>query len=505
MNNDSQPEWREIAKAVNRDVSARISSVDSEPAGGAIRLPNPADGGAGLDYRASSVEQVDAAVDAARDKSGGAIWWTLPAAARRASLLTLANLIESNAVSLGVQDCLDIGKPISSAVMEAHIAASMCRHFGELADKIYTGQIAPSDPGSSAMHIRKPRGVVGAIVPWNFPIINAVLKLAPALAAGNSVVLKPSELSPGSAQLLARLCDEAEIPPGTVSFVPGDGSTGAAIARHAGIDMLTFTGSTNTGKALMRAAGESTLKPLLLECGGKSPEIVFDDVKGLDINAVAQAIVAGSMANQGQLCVARSRLYIQDSLYDELLQDIANILEATVPGDPLDPATQFGPLASAAQADRVMGLVNGGVKEGANLIVDGRSTSGPNNSGCYVGPSLFVDVNQSMDIVREEIFGPVLCVSRFSTEEEAVRLANASEYGLAATVWTTDLARSQRMIQSIETGGLQIRATAEQRFGAGWGREGEPYGQSGFGVEGGQLGVNSYTRVQWVQVDVPTS
>ena len=503
MNDEPQTDWRRLAAEADRKVAASIAAEAESPDGSSIQLTNPADGGQGLDYAGASEVQVDKAVRAARDPALGAQWWSMPAVARRACLLKLADLMDANAANLAIQDCLDIGKPISSAAMEGHIAASMCRHFGELADKLYSGQLAPSDPGSSAMHVRKPRGVVGAIVPWNYPVINATLKLAPALAAGNSLILKPSELSPGSAQILVRLCNEAGIPPGTVNYLPGDGVTGAALARHAGVDMLTFTGSTETGKALMRAAGESAIKPLLLECGGKSPELVFEDVRDLGVDAIAGAIVAGAMANQGQLCVARSRLYVQETLYADLVAAIAGILENITPGHPLDPSTTFGPLASPAQFARVNEFVKSGVAEGATVVVDGRGGEAPNSSGCYLAPTLFSDVTSSMRLVQEEIFGPVLSVFSFSTEDEAVGLANATNFGLAATVWTCDLARAHRLMQRIETGGLLIRSTAEQRFGAGWGREGEPYRQSGFGVEGGQMGVYSYTRVQSVQVDFP--
>ncbi|MDH5617636.1 MAG: aldehyde dehydrogenase family protein [Gammaproteobacteria bacterium] len=501
MDNHAQIDWAAEAAATERSTRVFIGASDQEPNGTRIKLQNPADGQAGLDYRGSSERQIDEAVKVARDSQGGGRWWNMPAAARRACLVRLSELMTQNAATLAIHDCMDVGKPISLAQTEAHIASSMCLYFGELADKLYAGRIAPSDPGSNALQVRKPRGVVAAIVPWNFPIINATLKLAPALAAGNSVLLKPSELSPGSAQILVGLCLEAGMPPGTVSFLPGDGGVGSALAHHAGVDMLTFTGSTATGKALMRAAGDSTIKPLLLECGGKSPELVFEDARHLGVNALASAIIGGCMANQGQLCVARSRLYVQESLYDELVTEIRSQLEAMKPGVPLDAATTFGPLASPNQLSRVLELIESGVNDGANLLVDGREASRPNDGGCYLAPSLFANTDPSMRIHREEIFGPVLSVASFANEAEAVELANSTDYGLAATAWTTDLGRSQRLIRKIETGGLQIRSTADQRFGAGWGREGEPAGQSGFGIEGGQLGVYSYTRVQWIQFD----
>ena len=472
MNTNKQIDWVAEAAATERSTRVLIGDSGREPGGTRITLHNPADGQAGLDYRGSSQAQIDETVSLARDPQGGARWWSMPAAARRACLVRLSELMAQNAARLAIHDCMDVGKPISSAQMEAHIASSMCLYFGEIADKLYAGQIAPSDPGSNALQVRRPRGVVAAVVPWNFPVINATLKLAPALAAGNSVLLKPSELSPGSAQILAGLCLEAGIPPGTVGFLPGDGTVGSALAHHAGVDMLTFTGSTATGKALMRAAGDSTIKPLLLECGGKSPELVFEDARHLGVDALASAIIGGCMANQGQLCVARSRLYVQESLYDELVSEICSQLKAMRPGLPLDTTTTFGPLASPNQLSRVLELIDSGVNDGASLLLDGRKADRPNDGGCYLAPSLFADTDPSMRIYREEIFGPILSVASFATEAQAVEFANSTDYGLAATAWTTDLGRAQRLISKIETGGLQIRSTAEQRFGAGVGARG---------------------------------
>lgn len=499
----TQSDWSIKAQALDRSVALRIASETVQPAGNEVNTIDPADGSGGLRYRGADAAQADRAIAVARDPGGGARWWSMPEAARRGCLIALADLVEQHAEQLGLHDCRDIGKPITAAVMEAHVAASLCRYFGEMADKLYAGQSVPTDPGSFAINVRKPRGVVAAITPWNYPIINAVLKLAPALAAGNSVILKPSELSPGSASHLVKLCDEAGIPSGTVGFLPGDGETGSFLARHTGVDMVTFTGSTATGKALMLAAGDNALKPLLLECGGKSPEIVFDDVRDLGVQVVAQAVVAGAMANQGQLCVARSRLYVHASLHDELVDAIASVLRETAPGHPLDSTTTYGPLASPAHLERVREYIDAGESAGATLAVDGRAVAGPADGGCYLGPTLFADIAHDMRIMQEEIFGPVLCVSPFSDETEAVRFANGTPYGLAATVWTQDLGRSHRMTSRIRTGKLHIRATAEQRFGAGWGQESEPYRQSGFGVEGGQAGVLSYTRLQSVQVDFP--
>nr|XP_061804786.1 betaine aldehyde dehydrogenase-like [Nerophis lumbriciformis] len=503
--NTSPPPMDWTAEAADADRSIHLSIGGEPVAGGGatIALDNPADGETGLRYSGASPEQVDQAVALAADPERGAAWWSTPPAMRGQCLQKLAELMTKNASTLALMDCMDVGKPISATQMEPHIAASMCRHFGELADKLYAGQVAASDPGCSAYHVRKPRGVVAAIVPWNYPLINATLKLAPALAAGNSVVLKPSELSPSSALLLTRLCSDAGIPPGTVSCLPGDGVTGAALAEHPGVNLISFTGSTATGKQLLQAAGRTSLKPLMLECGGKSPELVFADIKTLGLDSVAAAIVGGCMQNQGQLCVARSRLFVERPIYAEMLQALAVAMGQMKPDHPLESATGFGPLATAGQRDRIIGFITRGLADGARLLVDGRQQAGPNSNGFYLGPTLFADVDSTMGIMAEETFGPLLMVAPFDSETQAIELANSTDYGLAATAWTCDLGRTHRLIDAIETGNLQVRATAEQRFGAGWGRESEPHRQSGFGVEGGQLGVYSYSRVQSVQIDYP--
>ncbi len=504
MNPSNQPpDWSDLAANLDRQPLLQIGAEEVAGDGNPIATVNAANGDPGFTYLGAGDQQVDAAIACARNPEQGARWWALPAPARSECLQKLADLISENARKLALHDSLDVGKPISAAQMEPHIAASMCRYFGQLADKLPSGRLAPSDPGSSAWHVRRPRGVVAAIVPWNYPLINATLKLAPALAAGNSVILKPSELSPGSAGELVKLCHEAGIPPGTVSCLPGDGTTGSALARHAGVDLISFTGSTHTGRKLLQAAADNALKPLMLECGGKSPELIFEDVSQLGIEAVAMAVVMGCMQNQGQLCVARSRLFVERSIYPQMVEAVSSIMAQMIPADPLRPDTQFGPLASPNQIKRIAALVDTGIADGAALVVDGRKYATAPSKGCYFGPTLFTEVTSEMAIMKEEIFGPMLLMAPFESEEHAVTLANDTDYGLAATAWTTNLGRAHRLMQRIHTGNLQIRATAEQRFGAGWGREGEPCGQSGFGVEGGQLGVESYTRVQSIQVDFP--
>jgi gamma-glutamyl-gamma-aminobutyraldehyde dehydrogenase len=344
----------------------------------------------------------------------------------------------------------------------------------------------------------RPRGVVGAITPWNFPLINACLKLGPALAAGNTVVLKPSELSPRSTLLLAKIASEAGIPNGVINVVPGNGSTGQALVAHPDVDLLTFTGSTRTGKAILQAIGGSSIKPVLLECGGKSPEIVFPDVAELGIEAIAAQIVRGAFWNQGQVCVARSRLLVHESIYREMLDALVAAASTLHPGDPLETSTMFGPLASYRQQSIVEDYIQSGVAAGATLLLDGRQPEG-GEQGCYVGPTIFADVPATARVAREEIFGPVLCVMPFASEEEALDLANDTDYGLAATIWTRDIVRANRMASRVKAGKVRVVASLAPVEGAGFSHSAEPCGQSGYGVEGGTSGLRSYMRRQSIE------
>ena len=338
-----------------------------------------------------------------------------------------------------------------------------------------------------------PRGVVGAIVPWNFPTFNAALKLGPALAAGNSVVLKPSELSSRSSMRLARLALQAGLAPGVLNVVPGLGETvGRALALHRDLDMVAFTGSTQVGKLMLQYAGQSNMKRVLVECGGKSPQIVFDD--GVDLDAASKAIARFLLTNQGQICSVGSRLLVQRSIEGAMLQRVLAHMKQIVMGDALDPKTTFGPVVSAKQCAQVMQYIEMGEADGAELVAGGRRAL-PESGGYFVEPTVFRDVSPSARIAQREIFGPVLSVISFEDETDALRIANGTMYGLASYVWTANLSRGMRMAKGIRSP-VVINAAAPVGEGAGHAASWEPAGQSGLGVEGGLAGLESFMRRQ---------
>lgn len=476
-----------------------IAGVRSDPASDReLVLVNPASGEISGRFAASGAVAVDAGVAAARSAFEGA-WGNLPPAVRARMLKAFAAEVEANADRLAAADCLDMGKPIAAGRIEAGmIAAGFIRYYAEAIDKWRRGAVAPTDSGAFEVQLRRPRGVIGTIIPWNFPVINLAMKIAPMLAAGNAVVAKPSELSPRSASLMAELAMAAGLPPGALNVLPGDGATGDLLARHPGIDMLAFTGSTATGKALMRAVGESSLKPLLLECGGKSPEIVFADMAGQDLDSIAARIVRDAMTNQGQVCVMRSRLYLEAPIYDDLIHRIVSQAAAIKAGDPADPDCQFGPLASRRQLTTVESFIAGAEEQGDRLLLDGRGARGV-SGGCFIEPTIVEPASPHSKLLTEEIFGPVIAVQRFSGEDEAIRLANGTSYGLAATIWTSDLGRAHRVSAAIDSGMTKVMAAPVQRMGAGFAHSAEACKQSGFGIEGGLGALDSFSRLQAVE------
>lgn len=460
---------------------------------------NPADGALLARFAAGSAEDVDAAVSAARATFESGVWAHASVNDRKAVLHRLADLMDAHADELALLETLDVGKPIRDARgIDLPLATGILRHAAEGADHVL-GQVHPTDGRSLALAVRGPRGVAAGIVGWNFPLALAMQKLAPALATGNSLVLKPSELSSLSALRIAALAAEAGVPEGVLNVVPGLGATvGHAIAHHMDIDLLSFTGSSATGKRLLQASGASNMKRLVLECGGKSPNIVFADAPDLDL--VADGVMARMFWNQGQVCTAGTRLLVHRDVKDALLEKLLVRVAGIVPGHPLDPGTTFGPLISAGQRDKVAGYIEAGLGAGASLRAGGGDVPA---DGYYVAPTVFDDVTTDMRIAQEEIFGPVLSILPFSTTDEAVRLANATVYGLSATAWTQSLATAQRMVRDVKVGELVIHGTGTPSAGAKFGALPlEPHGQSGLGVESGIEGLAAYTALKSVQLFV---
>jgi acyl-CoA reductase-like NAD-dependent aldehyde dehydrogenase len=435
---------------------------------------------------------IDEAVRIARQRFDDGCWSELPPIHRAEILRRLADLLVEHSAELALMDAVEMGKPIQAALDDARIACPLLlRSYAGFADKLL-GVSAPLSFSTLSFNTYEPRGVVGAITPWNFPLLNAVTKLGPALAAGNSLVLKPSELSASSALKLAELALQAGIPEGVLNVVPGLGSTvGSALALHPDVNLLSFTGSTATGRKIMELSGRSNGKPLLLECGGKSPQVVFNDVENLD--AVADAIVQSVLWNQGQVCSAHTRLIVHEQIKDAVLDKIVSRACHYKPADPLDETTTFGPLASPAQRDRVKAYIEQGLRAGARALLMGAIQE---SDGCYISPTIFDRVDSTMAIVREEIFGPVLCAQSFKTDEEAIALANGTDYGLVATVWTRDMGRSKRLAHAIKAGVVYVRTSGLEGSDSGCILGFEPQKASGFGSEFGLRSLEAYSTLK---------
>jgi acyl-CoA reductase-like NAD-dependent aldehyde dehydrogenase len=406
--------------------------------------------------RVASCDQADAdlAVAAARNAFESGVWSQLAPTERKAVLIHFAELIEQHGDELALLETLDMGKPIGHArAVDVPATARAIRWTAEAVDKVY-GELAATPHNQIGMISREPIGVVAAIVPWNFPMIMASWKIAPALATGNSVILKPSEKSPLSAIRLAELATEAGIPAGVFNVLPGYGHTvGKALALHMDVDCLVFTGSTNVARQLMIYAGQSNMKRVWLEAGGKSPNIVFADAPDLK-KAAAEAATAIAF-NQGEVCTAGSRLLVEESVRGEFVGLICEALKAWHPGHHLDPATTCGAIVDQAQLDRIIDYISIGQSEGATLVEGGKQVMA-NTGGLFVQPTVFDGVSNNMRIASEEIFGPVLSVIGFRTAEEAIAIANDSIFGLAAAVWTSNINTAHRVAKALRAGSVWI-------------------------------------------------
>ena len=409
-------------------------------------------------------------------------------------LIKSADRLLARAEEFGRVETLDNGKPIfESAKIDMPVAAEALSYFGEYADKLY-GDTFPARSDAFLLTLREPVGVVGAITPWNFPLLQAMWKIAPALALGNTVVLKPASLTPLTALLFADLLREAGLPPGAFNVVTGPGATiGAAMAEHPGIDKISFTGETETGKTILRAAA-GTVKRVSMELGGKSPNVVFADA---DLDAAAKGAINAIFYGKGELCSAGSRLLVEESAHDALLEKVVDRAKKMTPGDPLHPKTRLGSLVSEKQRENVERYVEAGRSEGAALVAGGnRAAIG--GKGAFFEATVFDGVRPEMRIAREEIFGPVLATLTFQDEADAVAIGNSTIYGLAAAVWTKDVKKAFRTAKALKAGTVWINTYNYYDPGLPFGG----YKESGFGRERGHYALEEYTQVKSVWVDL---
>ena len=447
---------------------------------------------------AAGPDDVDAAVAAARAALKAPSWRAMASTDRGNLILKLASLVEAHAETLATIETWDNGKPYQVALNEdvGEVAGTL-RYYGGYADKIH-GQVINTSPAKFAYTLREPVGVCGQIIPWNYPLLMAAWKLGPALACGNTVVIKAAEQTPLSILYLANLIKEAGFPPGVVNVLNGYGKTaGVAIASHLDIDKVAFTGSTATGRQIMKTASVN-MKSITLETGGKSPLLVFDDA---DIEQAVKWAHVGIMSNMGQICTATSRVLVQEGVYDQFVKLFKEtVKEVSKVGDPFKDETFQGPQVTKAQYEKVLGYIEAGKSEGATLAAGGEAYKDVNGKGFFIAPTVFTDVKDNMTIYREEVFGPFVVISSFKTEEEAVSRANDTTYGLGSAVFTQDLTKAHRIARDIEAGMVWINSSNDSDFRI-------PFGgvkQSGIGRELGEAGLAAYTNVKAVHVNMGT-
>ena len=461
--------------------------------GNTFDTTNPATGATLASLPACGSEDADAAVAAARGAFESGIWSALHPSERKHILLKLADLIDKNTQDLAVMESLDAGKPITDCVeIDVPETANCIRWHAEAQDKLYD-QIAPSAPDAVGLIVREPIGVVVAVLPWNFPLMMLAWKIGPALATGNSVIVKPAEQTSLTALRIGELALEAGIPPGVLNVVTGLGpEVGAPLGRHMDVDALTFTGSTEVGRYFLKYAAESNMKEICLEMGGKSAAVVLEDAS--DMAKIAEIQANAIFWNMGENCTANSRIIAHKSVYDELVAELAKRAGTWIIGDPLDPDTQNGPLVSAEHMAKVSGLVESGKAQGARLICGGER-----GDGLTFLPTVFSEVTSEMEIFQEEIFGPVVAITKADSDEDAIELANATAYGLAATLYTRDIAKAHKYARKLKAGTVGVNAYSEGEISTPFGG----FKASGFG--GRDNGIHAheqYTELKTIWIDL---
>jgi 4-guanidinobutyraldehyde dehydrogenase / NAD-dependent aldehyde dehydrogenase len=490
-------DWHQLSRDLAIDGRAFIDGqrVDAR-SGRRFDSISPIDGRKLAEVARCDGADVDLAVAAARTAFDDRRWAGKAPAERKRVLLRMADLMLQHRDELALLETLDMGKPIRySRSVDVQLAQNCIRWYGEAIDKIYD-QVAPTAEDSLALVTREPVGVVAAIIPWNYPMLMAAWKIGPALASGNSLVLKPSEKAPLTALRLAELALEAGVPPGVFNVLPGHGNeAGSALGLHMDVDCIAFTGSTRVGKQILQMAGQSNLKRAWTELGGKSANIVCADCPDLDA-AVAGAIGA-IYFNQGESCNAPSRLFIEASIKDAFIDKALALLPRFAPGDPLDEATVMGAIVDQIQMKTVLGYIESGKAEGARLLAGGAAVR-QESGGLFVAPTLFDQVDSGMRIAREEIFGPVLSVLSFTDLTEAVRQANATPYGLAAAVWTADISKAIRTARALRAGTVHVNQYDNDDITVPFGG----YKQSGNGRDKSLHAFDKYTELKttWIQV-----
>jgi acyl-CoA reductase-like NAD-dependent aldehyde dehydrogenase len=489
--------WLERARSLRPAAQAFIDGefVDSL-SGKEFESYSPRDGALIARVAECDSADVDRAVAAARAAFNDRRWWKQPPQTKKNVLRRLAELVNGNRETFALVDSLDMGKPISDAYQLDVAATVRCLEFyAECVDKVYD-EIAPTGPDSLGLVQREPIGVVGTVIPWNYPLLLAAWKLGPALATGNSVVLKPAEQSPLSALLLAQLATEAGLPDGVLNVVPGFGETaGAAIGLHSDIDAVAFTGSDVIGKLFLRYSSESNMKAVSLECGGKSPHIVFADTP--DLEKAAENVALGIFFNQGEVCSAGSRLLVEFPVAKDFVEMVASYASAYIPKDPLDPTSRMGAIVNEAQMERILSYIELGVDEGAELVTGGHRVLS-DSGGYFVEPTILDRVEPRMRVAREEIFGPVLSVLPFSDVDHAVELGNATAYGLAAGIWSNDLDKVHRTAAGLRVGTIWVNGWDTGDITVPFGG----YKQSGLGRDKSLHALEKYTQLKttWINL-----